>query len=412
MIDKNTLLSELKIDRGEAPAASTGRLKRFVAPALVGIALLTGIAWYVGPSASAPRVQVATAHAPADSAPAAPLLEASGYVVARREATVSSKITGRVTELLIEEGQQVAAGQVLARLDGSNLAAALGQAEAQIDAAQANADLAGVNEANTRMRLARVDKLHRSGWISHQGLDDARTAYAAARENQEVARRQIAVARAARTVSGRNLDDTIIRAPFSGVVTVKAAQVGEIVSPISAGGGFTRTGIGTIVDMHSLEVEVDVAESYINRVRAGMPATVHLNAYPDWAIPAEVAAVIPTGDRSKATVKVRIRFKAEDPRIIPEMGAKVAFLNARTAQGPNAAGAVEIPAAAIVPLSGGGSAVFVVGNDLKLIRRAIRPGRKRGERQAVLGGLENGDRVVTAGLSDLHDGMTVRLNDN
>lgn len=411
-MDKKSLLTELKIERGDAPGAWTRGLNRFVAPAMIGAAMLGGLVWYLRPSASAPVVEVATAKVPVGNSPGAALLEASGYVVARREATVSSKVTGRVTELLIEEGQQVTAGQVLARLDASNVTAALDQAEAQIGAAEASASLAAVSEANARTKLARFEKLGQSGWVSKQALDDARSAYASARSNRELAQRQTSVAQASREVTGRSLDDTIVRAPFSGVVTVKAAQVGEIVSPISAGGGFTRTGIGTIVDMHSLEVEVDVAENYINRVSAGMPATVHLNAYPDWAIPAEVAAVIPTGDRSKATVKVRVRFKVEDPRIIPEMGAKVSFLSAAAAQAPLPPRSVEVPATAILSRADGTFAVFVVGNDHKLAKRTVRPGPKRGDQQAVLGGLSAGERVVVGKLSELRDGMTVRTNDN
>jgi len=334
-MDHKSLLDGLKIERDEPPASNESRTMRWALLVGLCMAALGAEAWFLMPGEAEPVVETQTAKAEATSAlrqaPAAPpgavLLEASGYVVARREATVSAKVTGRVTEVLIEEGQHVTAGQVIARLDASNVAAALDQADAQIGTAQANADLAQVDVGNTQRKLARVEQLDQSGWISKQGLDDARAAYASARSNSELARRQIVAARASRQVIQRSMDDTVVRAPFSGVVTVKAAQVGEIVSPISAGGGFTRTGICTIVDMHSLEVEVDVAESYINRVRGGMPVRVTLNAYPDWAIPAEVAAVIPTGDRSKATVRVRIRFQAEDSRIIPEMGAKVAFLN-------------------------------------------------------------------------------------
>lgn len=334
-MDHKSILDDLKIARDSTSTGDDARAMRWALPVGLGLVALVAVMWFLMPGEAQPVVEAQTTQVQATStlsnAPNDPsgkvLLEASGYVVARREATVSSKITGRVTEVLIEEGQQVTAGQVIARLDASNVAAALDQAEAQIGTAQANANFADVAVANTQRKLARVEVLSEAGWISKQGLDDARAAFASARSNSELARRQIVSAQASRQVTRRSMDDTVVRAPFSGVVTVKAAQVGEIVSPISAGGGFTRTGICTIVDMHSLEVEVDVAENYINRVRAGMPARVTLNAYPDLAILAEVAAVIPTGDRSKATVKVRIRFQAEDPRIIPEMGAKVAFLN-------------------------------------------------------------------------------------
>jgi RND family efflux transporter MFP subunit len=347
-----------------------------------------------------------------DAAAGATLLEASGYVVARREATVSSKITGRVAEMLIEEGQHVSAGQVIARLDASNVAAAVNQARAQVRAAEANAQVAQVALSNAGPKLRRTQRLHRSGWVGDQLLEDTEAAYDTARYSAAAAQRQLEVSRASLAVTERSLDDTIVRAPFAGVVTVKAAQPGEIVSPSSAGGGFTRTGIGTIVDMQSLEVEVDVAESYINRVRGGMPATVHLNAYPDWEIPAEVAAVIPTGDRSKATVKVRVRFKVEDPRIIPEMGAKVAFLNEGPGPRQAPARSVEVQAGAILPTEQGQSAVFVVTDDLRLERRTIRLGPKRGDQQTVLSGLRPGEKVALGDLGKLHEGMIVRLKDD
>lgn len=411
-MSKAALISDLRIDRGpEATETRTPPYRRLI-PLIAVVAVFGILAWYLLRSSAAPTVDVAIVRAPVADAAGAALLEASGYVVARREATVSSKITGRVTELLIEEGQEVAAGQVIAKLDASNVAAMLDQADAQVMAAEAGAKTALITEANTRSRLARVEQLHRSGWMSNQAQEDARAAYASARSGSELADRQIAVARASRAVTGRSLDDTIVRAPFAGVVTVKAAQVGEIVSPISAGGGFTRTGIGTIVDMHSLEVEVDVAEGYINRVSPGMPATVHLNAYPDWAIPAEVAAVIPTGDRSKATIKVRIRFKLEDRRIIPEMGAKVAFLSAAPNPSQGSKRAAEIPSRAVIPLPNGTFAVFVVDENFTLERRTILLGSKNGDHQKVLGGLAVGERVATGKLTELRDGMRIRVNEN
>ncbi len=412
MMSKAALISDLAIERD--PEVTEARTPLYRRPSLfvVVAALLAVGAWFALRSPAIPSVDVALVRAPATSAAGTALLEASGYVVARREATVSSKVTGRVTALLIEEGQEVAAGQVIARLDASNVAAALDQADAQVMAAEASAETALITEVNTRSRLARVEKLHRSGWLSSQAHEDARAAYESARSGSEQARRQIAVARASRAVTGRDLDDTIVRAPFAGVVTVKAAQVGEIVSPISAGGGFTRTGIGTIVDMSSLEVEVDVAEGYINRVSPGMPATVRLNAYPDWAIPAEVAAVIPTGDRSKATIKVRIRFKLQDRRIIPEMGAKVSFLNSAPDRREAPKGVTEIPSQAVIAQPNGTSAVFVVSENLTLERRVIRAGGKNGDQQFVTGGLAAGERIVAGKLTGLRHDMRVRVNED
>jgi len=407
-MERRALIGSLKIDR--RVGLPTVQYRYFGALFLIIASIF--LIWIFARGPSPVSIGVAYARPAIDGrASGAALLEASGYVVARREATVSSKITGRVTQLLIEEGQQVVAGQVIARLDASNALSALDQATAEIGAADAGVTLARVTEASSRSKFVRMEALSRSGWISKQSLDDGRAAYEGAQSNTELMKRQVAVARAAGRVLEQSVDDTIVRAPFSGVVTVKAAQVGEIVSPISAGGGFTRTGICTIVDMHSLEVEVDVAESYIDRVVGGMPASVRLNAYPDWEIPAEVAAVVPTGDRSKSTIKVRIRLKVEDPRIIPEMGGKVSFLNSTVAPSQPAAGSVAIPVDAVLPSSGGQYRVFVIGTDLRLEDRVVRVGEKRGDNWIVLAGLRAGERVALKRGAELRANMRVRLND-
>ena len=241
-------------------------------------------------------------------------------------------------------------------------------------------------------------------------MEDARNAMDSARYGVDLAQRQVAVALAGREMARRNLDDTVIRAPFAGVVTVKAAQPGEMVSPVSAGGGFTRTGIGTIVDMDSLEVEVDVAESFINRVRQGMPATVKLNAYPDWEIPAEVIAVIPTADRSKATVAVRVGLKTKDTRLVPEMGARVSFLAPATAAsaGPPAR-SVIVPADAVLAQGPDKGVVFVV-SDGRLERRAVRLGPAEQKGQVLQAGVTPGEQLAVGGLDKLKDGERVRIN--
>jgi RND family efflux transporter MFP subunit len=254
-------------------------------------------------------------------------LDASGYVVARRQATVASKITGRVLEVLIEEGQEVQQDQVIARLDDTNTRAELDQGRAQRAQAEASLQAAKIALDDARRIYTRNQQQYAAQVISAQDFDNAQVLFNTAQSEFNVREKALAVARATLETAQRAQNDTIVRAPFAGVVTVKAAQPGEIVSPISAGGGFTRTGIGTIVDMASLEVEVDVSENFINRVHPGQKATVRLNAYPDWSIPAEVIAVIPTADRAKATVKVRVGFKERDARILPEMGARVSFLS-------------------------------------------------------------------------------------
>jgi RND family efflux transporter MFP subunit len=277
------------------------------------------------PATPAPAVANTSSSQPPNTGAGASTLDASGYVVARRQATVSAKITARVIEVSIEEGQQVQQDEIIARLDDTNTRAQLAQAAAQLAQARASLEASKVALDDARRIYTRNEQQHTAGVISAQDFDNARATFNAALSDHTVKQKSVDVASAGLTLAQRAQEDTIVRAPFAGIVTVKAAQPGEIVSPISAGGGFTRTGIGTIVDMSSLEVEVDVNENFINRVRPGQKAAIRLNAYPDWEIPAEVVAVIPTADRAKATVKVRVGFKQRDERVLPEMGARVSF---------------------------------------------------------------------------------------
>ncbi len=321
MDDKTALLNQLRIDR--SAAAVTPRARRW--PWLAGLALLAvGLGWWLWPR---PAPAPAAVTAPV-SVPAGPrsILDASGYVVARRQATVASKITGKLVELDIEEGDHVAAGQVIARLDDSNVRAAVDQAAAQLEYAKSSLAETRVNLANAQREYERQNSLIANHFVTQAAVDNARTAFEALQAQLATQTSNIQVAARTLDIATRNRDDTVVRAPFAGIVTVKAAQPGEIVSPISAGGGFTRTGIGTIVDMDSLEIQVDVNENFIHRVEAGQAVTAKLNAYPDWQIPAHVIAVIPTADRSKGTVSVRIALDQKDPRILPEMGVRVAFL--------------------------------------------------------------------------------------
>ncbi|MGP1609944.1 MAG: efflux RND transporter periplasmic adaptor subunit, partial [Burkholderiales bacterium] len=248
----------------------------------------------------------------------------------RRQATVSAKLTARVTEVLIDEGQQVTEGEVIARLDDSNVRAVWVRDNAQLAQARASQRAAQSALANEELLFARMRLQRERSAGSLQDFDTAKARFEAAQAAVDVATQAVAVAEANLAIAQRNLDDTLVRAPFSGIVTVKAAQPGEMVSPVSAGGGFTRTGIGTIVDMASLEVDVDVSESFINRIAAGQPVLVQLNAYPDWDIEGHVITVVPTADRARATVKVRIALAVRDPRILPEMGARVSFLRGAT----------------------------------------------------------------------------------
>jgi RND family efflux transporter MFP subunit len=412
MDDKSRLINQLKIDRA-AEVGAPSRWPIFVA-ALVIIAALGGAAaWFFLPRGI--PVGVATAApAPAETAIGpGTILDASGYVVARRQATVSSKITGKVVQVAIEEGQRVARDEIIARLDDTNARAIVEQARAQ--RAQAQASLTGARVAldNATPIFQRSQQQFDKAVISAQERDTAKAAYDAARSSVDVAARAAEVAAANLAVAERNLEDTVVRAPFAGIVTVKAAQPGEMVSPVSAGGGFTRTGIGTIVDMDSLEIEVDVSENFINRVHADQPVVAHLNAYPDWDIPAHVIAIIPTADRAKATVKVRVGFDARDERILPEMGVRVAFLDSpqQTASGEPASGAPQ--RALIVPpnavqASGDTGVVFVL-NDSRVERRSVRLGARVAAGQIVVSGLSAGTRLATGDLTKLTDGARVTV---
>ena len=338
------------------------------------------------------------------------MLDASGYVTARRQATVSAKITGKVTEVLIEEGMRVEEGAVLARLDDTEAKAQLALARAQLAAARSQvADVRAQLEQAERDH-ERQQELFRRQLIAAQALDAALAQRDALRARQTVALEQIRVAEEGVAVAEVQLDNTVVRAPFSGVVVAKAAQPGEMISPISAGGGFTRTGIGTIVDMESLEIQVDVNEAFINRVKPGQPVEATLNAYPDSKIPAEVIAIIPTADRSKATVKVRIALKRKDPRVVPDMGVRVAFLD-RTPTAPDGDGAartgVLVPVDAVRP-DGTEALVFVYAEG-KVERRRVTLGQTLGAERQVLSGVRPGERVVLSPPDSLKDGAAVKL---
>jgi RND family efflux transporter MFP subunit len=332
-------------------------------------------------------------------------------VVARRQATVSSKITGKVVAVLIEEGQRVEQNEIIARLDDANARAAVAQAEAQ--RLQAVAALAATRTAfeNAAPMFERTQQQFSGKFISAQAFDAAKAEYDSARTSLQVSERAVEVAAATLGVVQRTLDDTVVRAPFAGVVTVKAAQEGEMISPNSAGGGFTRTGIGTIVDMESLEVEVDVSENFINRVRPEQDVTIKLNAYPDWSIPGHVIATIPTADRAKATVRVRVGFDERDERVLPDMGARVSFLT--NDEGSSGAAAVQtavlVPVEAVQP-NGETGFVFVIRDDT-LERRAVRLGARSATGQTVISGISPGTRVAVGELAAFEDGARVRIEE-
>ncbi len=407
--DKGALLRELRIDPGQRDQPpAVGRRAWVVAVIVLLCLLVAGAAFFLFFQHRAIEVQSVTAVAPAaGDQGATSVLQATGYVTARREATVSAQITGALTQVLIEEGEQVKAGQVLARLEDTAQRAAVAQAEAQLHAAgalsvqyQAQLDQARRDLKRTQDELA-VDAVSRQSAEQAQMQVDTIAAQLLAQQKQtELAKAQLDGQRV-------QLDYTVVRAPFDGVITAKAAQPGEIISPISAGGGFTRTGVGTIVDMDSLEFEVDVNEAYIHRVGPGQKAEAVLDAYPDWKIPAHVIAIIPTADRSKATVKVRVGIDQHDPRILPDMGVRISFLEEATpASDGTALRGVLIPRACIVERDGR-PVVFTIDAG-RAHQHAVQPGVVRGELQQVEG-IANGARVVRAPPEALHDDAAVTI---
>jgi len=408
MDDKTALLNQLRIDRASAPAPSSkGKIWLGGGLALLVVAAAAA-AWWWSRADAVPVHAVAAQAIVGGSAGAGSILDASGYVVARRQATVASKITARMVELDIEEGDHVEAGQIIAKLDDTNIRAALNEAGAQLDFAKASLAETQVNLTNAQRDYDRQQKLLQGHFVSQAAVDNSQTTVDALRAQLATQHSNVEVVSRAMTMAQKNMDDTIVRAPFSGIVTVKAAQPGEMVSPVSAGGGFTRTGIGTIVDMDSLEIQVDVNENFINRVQPKQQVTARLNAYPDWQIPGHVIAVIPTADRSKGTVTVRIALDQKDARILPEMGVRVSFLGEQPgADAAAATSAVSLPAAAV---QGAGSAgtVFVVHDDT-VERRAVRLGAPSGADVTVIAGLTAGTRVAVGDFSALKDGAKIRI---
>jgi HlyD family secretion protein len=401
-------LSSLKIDDRSRNSGRTGKRLSLFAAGLGAIVLLTSFVFAF--KGQKPAVEVGIARG-AGNSNAAALLNASGYVTPRRRSTVAAKITGRVTTVFAEEGMRVKAGQVLATLDNADARTRLESAKADRDATAASIADLEVNLANAERELRRARELQASGVQSVQALDQARTTADSLRARIALAREQVRAADARINVAQQDLENTTVRAPFDGLVVSKDAQVGEMVSPISAGGGFTRTGIATIVDMQSLEIEVDVNESYIARVKPGQKVVATLDAYPNWQIPAKVRTIIPTADRQKATVKVRISFDKLDPRILPDMGVKVAFFG-EDQPGPNASGkatsAKALIARGAVREEGGKQFVLVV-REGRVERRAVNLGGERQSDVEVLAGVSEGEMLVVKGPKNLRDGQAVEI---
>jgi len=387
--DKSSLLDSLKIER--APVRRKGP-SPFLYGGVAAVLILAGAAgWYFWPDSGIP-VHVITVSAEGSGGSGASL-DASGYVVARRKATLSAKISGKIAELHFEEGQKVQSGDIIARLDDSNYQASLAQARAVLSQAKAAFE-------NAERYYTRYQALKAQNAISTDLVENQRILYDTARTQYGVAQAQVNSAESA-------LRDTVVRAPFAGVVTVRVAQIGEVVAPTASGGGDTRTGILTIVDMDSLEVQVDVSENYIERVQVGGAAVIHLDAFPDWDIPGSVIAIIPTADQAKGTVAVRVAIKSKDARILPNMAARVGFMTAPEKGAVQAVSRVSVPVSAVIANGKTGS-VFLI-NDGKAEKREVALGLKTAQTITVLSGISAGDRLAGDNLDKLHDGDKVKV---
>ncbi len=404
MENKNDLLSQLRIDRDTEPQKHSPLI--WLVPGALGLLALLAVIWWLA-SPSPITVSTTLARASTLDGGGSAVLNATGYVTARRYATVSSKVTGKVMEVLVEEGMFVEEGQVVARLDDINQQRQLALTEAEVESSKAQAAEAEARLTEARQTLERAEAMAARNLISHAELD-------AARSNQQTAEAQhrarlagVLAAERHLAVQQQHLDDLIIRAPFAGVVVAKNAQPGEIISPMSAGGGFTRTGICSLVDMSSLEIEVDVNEAYIQRVLPGQPVQATLDAYPEWRIPARVIAIIPTADRQRATVRVRVGFDELDERILPDMGVRVAFLEAAPADNTAAPRTgVRVPASA-VQTEGRQHFVFVV-HDNVAHRRQVTLADSSGRERLIVEGLNPGEYFVNQPPQGLRDGARVK----
>lgn len=407
MTDDSRSIDTLRIDSADRAASrSVGRGRRRSVPRwliVLGVLGLGGGAFGILSGRSGAPVTTATVTVREQKGPTV-VLEASGYVTARRQATVSSKVTGKVVEVMIEEGMKVEEGQVLARLEDINGRRQFDLISAQLDSAKSSLSEIRVRINEAELNLKRTRRLVAENITDQAALDRDQATLEALRARLASQQDQVAVAERTLALERQNLEDLVIRAPFTGVAISKNAQPGEMISPNSAGGGFTRTGISTIVDMSSLEIEVDVSESYLNRVKPGMKLGAVLDSYPDWTIPGFVITTIPAADRQKATVKVRVGFDQLDPRILPDMGVKVSFYEDSDGTRPER---IFAPRAAITR-DGTDDVAFVVV-DRKVKRSVVKLGPvQEGDDTSIESGLQPG-QVVVVGPKDLQDGARVTL---
>jgi RND family efflux transporter MFP subunit len=400
-------ISSLRIDRS-AKVNDNGQGKRLFyvgSAATFAAAVVVGLWLWLGGKTLEITTVVAEAEATGPSSGNA-VLNASGYVVARRMSTVSSKVTGKITEILVEEGMAVEKDQVIARLDPVNTRTMLTMAERELEASQRNLAEIEVRLAEAQRNLARNEALVQQQLISQTALDASKAEANALAARLAASQAQVKVAESGLSMRRNDIQDLEVRAPFAGVVISKDAQPGEMISPMSSG-GFTRTGIATIVDMDSREVEVDVNEAYINRVKPNQRVEATLDAYPDATLAARVINIVPTADRTKATVRVRIGFVELDPRILPDMGIKVRFLDDEPVAQANSGPRIRVPAAA-VQREGDSAFVWVVSGG-RVERRAVTVGAENEGRVEVRAGVRDGDELVSPVVQGLEDGGRVKL---
>ena len=388
-------LSRLRIDRSESerPAAGRGPRPIVIGAALVAV-IIAVIAWArLAPSAM--DVQVAVASAVGGGIVSGGGISASGYVVARTKASVSAKVPGRLAYLGVSEGSVVRRGEVIARLENADYRAAVNAADAHVKQLEIERDQANRD-------LERANKLHDQRVLSDAELETQSARLRSLGAQVDAARAQLEVARA-------SYENTIVLSPFDGTVLRKDAEVGEFVAPSTAGGGLTRSAIATMADLRTLEVEVDVNEAYIAQVKNGQRCRITLDAYPDTSFSGRVRQVVPTADRQKATVQVKVAILDRDPRILPEMGAKVEFVRSDDAAAamPSAPRRVLVPSAAIVR-GADGARVWVVENG-RAAARTVEPGPTRGDQVEIRAGLTGGERVVLAVPAGMKAGTRVRV---
>jgi len=399
-------LNSLRIEREEESSPAPRKSKKPLIIAM--ITLIVGaivIGWVMNNRAVEVEIVDAIAVRTGNNN-ASSVLDASGYVVARRIATVSAKMMGQVEQVLIDTGDHVKQGQVLARLDGSTVRKQFELATQQLEATRAQLEDVKVRLTDSQRAAKRAEQLRDEKLISEAENDTAHTNLAAIQAQLAALQHQVSVSESSLKLQQQNVNDLEVKAPFTGVVVAKSAQQGEIISPMSSG-GFTRTGIATIVDMESLEIEVDVNESFIHRVTDNMKTEAILDAYQDWNIPSHVISIVPTADRAKATVKVRIGFDKLDPRILPDMGVKVRFLDSVAPATAATAGGIELPSSAIFT-DADHKYVWRI-TDTRIERVAVNVGNERNGRVTILAGIQSGDRIVNNPVTTLQDGMKIKI---